>query len=55
LNDAYTAIVHDSYALCDVLLAEQRMLDVVKDWESELLTSLMQDAAAGLEGQSVDR
>ncbi|KAI9283809.1 hypothetical protein BC943DRAFT_327099 [Umbelopsis sp. AD052] len=49
LNDSYSAIVHDSSALCEVLLAEQRMLDIVKDWESELLTSLMHDAAAGLE------
>jgi hypothetical protein len=31
------------------------MLDIVKDWESELLTSLTHDAAAGLQGQSVDR
>jgi hypothetical protein len=37
-----------------MLLAEKRINDAVKDWESELLTSLMQDAVAGLAGQSTN-
>jgi hypothetical protein len=51
LSSAYSAIVEDSRALCDMLIAEQRMNDIVKHWESGLLDSLMKGAEAGLQGQ----
>jgi len=49
LDEAYSAIVNDSRDLCDILLAEQRINDIVEEWEADLLTNLMQDAVAGLE------
>lgn len=50
LSSAYSAIIEDSRALCDMLLAGDRMSSIVEDWESGLLDSLMKGAVAGLQG-----